>query len=68
MFSPPLRTRVPSLLWRVACLHHFGSHQGVMAARIFCRVVIQSIEIKAAGFSTARQSTQFRSRARLAIT
>jgi len=56
------------LCGEVVHLHHFGSRQGAVAARIFYRVVMHSIEINAAGFSTAGQSVQFRSRAKLAIT
>ena len=40
----------------------------IVAARIFCCVVMHSIEINAAGFSIAGQSVQFRARAKLAIT
>jgi len=56
------------LCGEVAHLHHFGSRQGVVAAKVFCRIVMYSIEINAAGFSAAGQSVQFRSRAKLAIT
>ena len=44
-------------------LYHVGSRQSIVAARIFCRVVMHSIEINAAGFSTAGLFVQFRSRA-----
>src|SRR5215831_7760083 len=49
-------------------LYHVASRQSIVAARIFCRVVMHSIEINAAGFSTAGQFVQFRSRAKFAIT
>jgi len=68
--SPPLRTRVlPSPLRRSReHLYHVGFRQSIVAARIFCRVVMRYIEINAAGLSTAGQSVQFRSRAKLATT
>ena len=44
------------------------SRQSIVAAEIVCRVVMHSTEISADGFSTAGQSVQFRSRAKLTIT